>query len=109
MRVRLDQIVIDALDPVRLARFWAALLGAEARDRDQGWSEVRASDLPTLSFQPVTEARHGKNRLHLDLEVEDIPTAVIAATTLGATCSGTILSGPLGHCQAMHDPEGNEF
>jgi predicted enzyme related to lactoylglutathione lyase len=109
VHVRLDQIVIDALDPARLARFWAALLGGDAVDRDHGWSEVRAPKLPRVSFQPVTDARHGKNRLHLDLEVDDISTAAAEATRFGATRVGTILSGHLGRCQVMNDPEGNEF
>ena len=109
MHVRLDQIVIDARDAARLARFWAALLGGDAVDRDHGWSEVRAPEMPRVSFQPVTDARHGKNRLHLDLEVDDISTAAAEAIRFGATRIGTIVSGPLGRCQVMNDPEGNEF
>jgi hypothetical protein len=46
-----------------MRRFWAALLDAEAVDRDLGWSEVRARGLPTLSFRPVPDPRRGKNRL----------------------------------------------
>ena len=66
---RLDQIVIDCRDPAALARFWARLLDGKAIDRERGWSQVDAPGFPCLSFQPVAEAKPGKNRLHLDIAV----------------------------------------
>ncbi len=36
MRARLDQIVVDVLDPASLVRFWSALLGGTPVDREHG-------------------------------------------------------------------------
>jgi len=107
--VRLDQIVIDSCDPPRLARFWAALLEADPVDREGGWSHVQGGDVPRISFQPVLERRRGKNRLHLDLEVDDIETAVAVAQALGAHREGVVVTTHLGAYQVMADPEGNKF
>ncbi|PPK92499.1 hypothetical protein CLV92_114100 [Kineococcus xinjiangensis] len=65
--------------------------------------------MPRISFQPVPEARQGKNRLHLDLEVDDIDAAVARALILGATRVGVVVRGPLGAYQVIRDPEDNEF
>jgi predicted PurR-regulated permease PerM len=79
VRIGLDQLVIDAVSPGRLVRFWAALLGGEPVDRSHGWSHVEPPGWPRISFQPVPEPRSVKNRLHPDLAVDDIAAAVAAA------------------------------
>ncbi len=74
MTTRLVHMVIDANDPPRLARFWAAALGWEvvAEEPDEvvvwpaGFSYPGPAALP-LVFVPVPEPKAGKNRLHLDL------------------------------------------
>lgn len=109
MRIRLDQVVIDCLQPAGAVRFWAALLGGEPVLRDLGWAHVEPPGLPKISFQPVPEPKAVKNRLHLDLEVDDIETAVAEAQRLGARRQGSVVSGPLGSYQVMVDPWGNEF
>lgn len=109
MEIRLDQIVIDARRPAELVRFWAGLVGGTAVDRAHGWSHVEPPSLPKLSFQPVPEERSGKNRLHLDLLVDDIPAAVSAALALGATADGGPVTDEVGTFQVMADPEANAF
>ena len=109
MQVRLDQIVIDARDPASLVRFWAALLGGTPVDRALGWSHVRTPGAGTLAFQPVPEARAGKNRLHLDLLVDDVPAATREAERLGAVPVGGLVVDEQGSFQVLRDPEGNEF
>ncbi|HXV94569.1 MAG TPA: VOC family protein [Pseudonocardia sp.] len=111
MRARLDQIVVDCRDPAALVRFWAALLGGEPVDRARGWSHVEPPGFPRLSFQPVPEPKAVKNRLHLDIEVEDgtIPAAAAHAVELGAARVGEIVVDDAGSFQVMTDPEGNEF
>lgn len=109
MPVRLDQIVIDCADPSAAARFWARLLGGRPVDRDLGWAHVEAPGLPKISFQPVPEPKAVKNRLHLDLEVDDIVSAVAQALQWGASRHQSVVSGPLGSYQVMYDPWGNEF
>lgn len=65
---------------------------------------------PKLIFQRVPEVKQGKNRLHLDVRVEDIDVAATRVEALG----GRRLPG--GDCsedgftwRVMADPEGNEF
>jgi hypothetical protein len=111
VRARLDQIVVDCRTPGRLVRFWAALLGGEPVDRALGWAHVEPPGFPRISFQPVPEAKTGKNRLHLDIEIEpsQMATWVAAAVDLGAERVGSVVTDEQGSFQVMRDPEGNEF
>jgi len=111
VRIRLQQIVIDSREPARLVRFWAALLGGEPVVRPDGWARVSPPGTPTLTFQLVPEDKAGKNRLHLDLEVEPggIPAAVARAAELGATPVGGLVADANGRFHVLADPEGNEF
>ncbi|HVN12028.1 MAG TPA: VOC family protein [Kineosporiaceae bacterium] len=89
------QVTFDCVDPDRLARFWAAVLGYELQPPPEGfadWPEaLRAWGLPEsewnsasavvdphgicprIFFQRVPEPKSGKNRLHLDVPVSDGP------------------------------------
>lgn len=109
MRARLEQIVVDSNEPAALVRFWAALLGGEPVDRAFGWSHVEAPGFVRLAFQPVPEGKAGKNRLHLDIEVDDVAGAVAEAVRLGAVEVGAQVRDEQGTFQVMSDPEGNEF
>ncbi|SDC47739.1 VOC family protein [Actinokineospora iranica] len=114
MPTRMVSVVIDALDPPALARFWADLLGwrvsfADAEEVDvaapaeDGW----AMD---LVFVPVPEPKTVKNRLHLDLSSTspaDQDALVNRARTLGAT-PVDIGQGDV-PWTVLADPEGNEF
>lgn len=107
--MRLEQIVVDSNDPARLVRFWAELLGGEPVEREHGWAHVEPPDGVRMSFQPVPEHKDVKNRLHLDLNVDDIEAAVVKAVSLGAAREGLIVTDEQGSFQVMRDPEGNEF
>lgn len=69
----------------------------------------RPAGVARLAFQPVPEDRAGKNRLHLDLAVDDLAAAAEEAVALGATRVGSEVRDDQGSFQAMRDPEGNEF
>jgi predicted enzyme related to lactoylglutathione lyase len=69
----------------------------------------RAARLRAAGLQPVPEAKVVKNRLHLDIEVDEIEAAVAEALRLGAARIGEVVTDELGSFQVMHDPEGNEF
>jgi len=47
--------------------------------------------------------------VHLDVEVDDIPTATAQAEVLGATRVGEIHVDTAGSFQVLLDPEGNEW
>jgi catechol 2,3-dioxygenase-like lactoylglutathione lyase family enzyme len=107
--MRLNQIVVDCLEPARLASFWAALLGGEVVEREHGWAHVAPPGWPRISFQPVTEPKAVKNRLHLDVEVDDIAAATGRAEALGAVPQGGVQVDEQGGFQVLLDPAGNEF
>jgi catechol 2,3-dioxygenase-like lactoylglutathione lyase family enzyme len=107
--MRLDQIVVDCLEPARLVRFWAGLLGGEPVEREHGWAHVVPPGWPRISFQPVPEPKAVKNRLHLDIDVDDLGAATKKATALGATTQGDVQTDEQGSFQVLLDPAGNEF
>jgi hypothetical protein len=111
VHIRLQQIVIDSRDPAHLVRFWAELLGGDPVDRPDGWAYVVPPGFPVMTFQLVPEAKAGKNRLHLDLEVDpgQIPAAVERAAALGATPVGDLVVDESGSFHVLTDPDGNEF
>lgn len=65
---------------------------------------------PKLVFQRVPEAKASKNRMHLDLIVDDIEREAARFVGLGAT---RVSAQPIEEYGiswiVMHDPEGNEI
>jgi hypothetical protein len=117
MTTRLVHLVVDATDPERLARFWAAALGWEVAAESDGewdvWPEgYRYPDpvaLP-LVFVPVAEGKTGKNRVHLDLAAsspEHQAAEVERLCGLGAR-RADVGQGDVPWV-VLADPEGNEF
>jgi fatty-acyl-CoA synthase len=105
---RLDEVVIDCRDADRLARFWQSVLGGRIERQSDEW--VAITGLPTtVSFQVVPEPKVGKNRVHLDIAVDDLAVATAAAVASGATVQGEVVTDELGGFQVMLDPEANEF
>ena len=138
MTVPTIQIVVDAADPHRLNRFWAAALGYEMEDHHdmieqilaaghataddtieidgrRAWKTAAASRdpegrQPRFLFQQVPEAKTVKNRVHVDLQVGEERRAdeVERLLGLGATKLYDGRQGPQTWV-TMADPEGNEF
>src|SRR3954447_16775377 len=108
---QLRSVVVGCLDPAPLARFWAALLDREIAYESEGWVSLTttAPGHPRVAFQKVPEEKAGKNRLHLDLWVDDIATATDAAEALGATRVGPLVTDAGEEFQILLDPAGNEF
>lgn len=117
---RLRDIVIDALAPSALARFWeAALDGYAVRPYDE--EEVaRLASIgltpetdpavavdgpgPTLWFQETSEAKATRNRVHLDIVGGPRAEEIARLCALGAT-----VRNELEDHTVLLDPEGNEF
>ncbi len=111
---KIAYVVLDTVDPERLATFWKELLGVGiAANVDDGVFlvlDATALGAPALALQKVPEAKPGKNRMHLDLVVEDLEAATQRITDLG----GVWLDGETREIggyrwRCMADPEGNEF
>jgi hypothetical protein len=115
----------DALDPHRLANFWAAALGyvpEPGYDDPDGASIVDPEGKgPAIGWLRVPEGKTAKNRLHIDIRVAGegpwdmaererlIRAKVPQLVTLGASIVREENYGDeLGHV-VMLDPEGNEF
>ena len=108
--VQVTSITVDCTDPHRLAGFWSALLGVAVAEVGGDYAELTglAAGGPNLLFLQVPEGKQGKNRLHLDLAVNDVASAVDKALNLGASRAEGDLAGPF-RWVVMLDPEGNEF
>ena len=114
MPAKVGYLVVDAADPESLARFWCNLL-AVSLDMTIGDGEFLVlsptEDGLTVGFQRVPEAKAGKNRLHLDLVVDDLDEATAEVEKLGGQWlepgRTRELEGFRWRCMA--DPEGNEF
>jgi predicted enzyme related to lactoylglutathione lyase len=110
---RFMAITIDATDARRLAEFWTALLNTQIEEElDDGRYVFLAGreGLPQLCLQRVPEPKTSKNRVHLDLAVEDLQVATDLVVSLG----GAWVDGQdrvLGSdaWRTLADPEGNEF
>jgi predicted enzyme related to lactoylglutathione lyase len=105
----LSEIVVDCGHPARLASFWQQIIGGELADRDPEWCALVPERGPVVAFQRVPEGKGGKNRLHLDVRVDDLLHAVRAAEQVGAKRVGDVRADQLGAFHVMLDPEGNEF
>ena len=104
-----EQIVVDAEDPARLARWWAEALGYRIVHEAPDEIEIRRSrdEPPGLLFTPVQEAKAVKNRLHLDLRPDDQESEVERLVDMGAR-PVDVGQHNVGWV-VLADPEGNEF
>jgi predicted enzyme related to lactoylglutathione lyase len=104
-------VTLDCLDPQRVARFWGVLLGREPGPSEDGWVYLghRGDPQPRLVFQPVSEPKAGKVRIHLDVAVDDIDQAMDLVGTLGGRFTGERHDYEEGVVVVMADPEDHEF
>ena len=114
------EIVFDCERPGRLARFWASVLdGYRVRPYDDAeLARLAAVGLtpetdptvlvdgpgPSLCFQQTPLRNATKNRVHLDVAVDDRQREVARLLALGASPSRETEGYTV-----LHDPEGNEF
>jgi hypothetical protein len=124
---RLKDIVVDCEHPASLARFWAAAidgydvapydeeeltrlrsLGIDNPEDDPTVLVEQPGVSPRLFFQQVPEHKVTKNRVHLDLQADDVDAEVARLVDLGAVVV-TEHAPDTGRFVTMRDPEGNEF
>ncbi|TVZ06888.1 VOC family protein [Trebonia kvetii] len=114
MPAKVGYLMIDAARPAALAGFWCGLLAlSTAAESDDGDYLVLSptEDGLTLGFQRVADAKLGKNRLHLDLMVDDLDEVTAEVERLGGRWlePGTTRDLDEFRWRCMADPEGNEF
>lgn len=112
MAARFTELIVDAVDPRGLARWWAEVLGWRITDEDDEGVEIAdpGGALPTIVFVPVPEAKAGKNRLHIDVspvgctQDEELPRLLALGATRVDVGQGDDVTWIV-----LADPEGNEL
>ena len=107
---RAVEVCIDVNDSVLESTFWCEFLGYQViGSNDARWVCLEhPRGLPVINLQRVPESKSGKNRLHLDVFVEEPEQWIDLAVSLGAAKVRLHDAQDDWYC-VMHDPEGNEF
>jgi catechol 2,3-dioxygenase-like lactoylglutathione lyase family enzyme len=103
-------VMLDCSNPDVLVEFWGQVLGIEEKARYPNfvWMSRMSDGGPALAFQVVPEKKSVKNRMHLDLTVEDREAFAEFVLSLGGNrVADHEVEGF--HWTVMADPEGNEF
>jgi predicted enzyme related to lactoylglutathione lyase len=112
MTCHLYAVSFDANDPLRLATFWAGVLGMEMADDADGVALLPSDDPGfRIEFLPTQEPKVGPNRIHFDVtstSFEDQQQTVARALELGGRHLDIGQDPDDGHV-VLADPEGNEF
>jgi predicted enzyme related to lactoylglutathione lyase len=109
--VRLE-VTIDCADPAQLARFWGAALHYTQVAVPAPYAQLvpESGDGVAVVLQRVPEPKTTKNRVHLDLYVDDLDGEVDRLLSLGAVrIEPELVTGQDCTWVVMADPEGNEF
>jgi predicted enzyme related to lactoylglutathione lyase len=108
--MRLYNITFDAHDPVALATFWSAVLERPMLEwSNENFASIdRTESAPAWLFIRVPEGKTAKNRMHVDLDVDDLDGARRQLESLGASFVHERNEYGV-HWYTFQDPEGNEF
>ncbi len=111
-QVRGVEVSMDVTEIGPVAAFWCRLLGYRTDvdlEPDTDWVRLDPpDDLPILNLQRVPEAKRTKNRLHLDIYVDDPEDWIGRALDLGAERLEMHDDAYDWFC-VLADPAGNEF
>jgi predicted enzyme related to lactoylglutathione lyase len=100
-------IVVDCVDPVRVATFWQAMLGGRVVSYPELGVEALRAPGVIFDFVANLDPKIAKNRWHLDLATDDAEATVNDALAAGATRASDFEATET--FVVMRDPEGNEF
>jgi predicted enzyme related to lactoylglutathione lyase len=112
-RSRVSHFVIDVPDLDQGTAFWSAALGAtEETVSEQSRHIYRRLRLPDseirILLQKTGDEKTSKERMHLDLETDDVEAEVTRLEALGATRWDHQTERGFDFW-VLHDPWGNEF
>lgn len=107
-------VTMDCVDLVSAAAFWSAALGYDEPIPLADEAHFHALVAPEgglhhLTLQRVPEAKTTKNRVHLDLFVDDLDGEVLRLTGLGATVGAEHDDDGGFRTTMLRDPDLNEF
>jgi len=104
------EFTLDCCDLERTAGFWQSAAGFEVEGRIAGRYVALSGHGVALTLQQVAEPKMVKNRMHLDLLVEDLEGEVHRLERLGASRLTADARHEFGQTWfVLSDPEGNEF
>ncbi len=108
--IPIASIVFDCENPGKVAEFWAAVTGYTLLRADEEFGYLGHPDKigPTMMFFKVPESKVTKNRMHMDLYIEDLAAEIARLTGLGATKIADHTHNET-NWAVMQDIEGNEF
>lgn len=105
-RSRFYELSVDSEQPGAQAAWWADVLGASVVRDDHPWSwvqDVPGAPFEYLVFDRVPEPKTVKNRVHWDVESDDVDALVAKGATVLRTPDDDV------RWHVLADPEGNEF
>lgn len=115
----LRAVALDCPDPVRLAEFYAELLGGQVvpDPDDPEWVELHGFEGTPLAFQRVDDYQPPEwpgqqlpQQMHLDFDVDDLDAEEKRVLELGATLlERTDQLRPDAHWRVYADPAGHPF
>jgi predicted enzyme related to lactoylglutathione lyase len=106
------ELVLDCSEPDSLATFWRQALDYREHYTDATLVVLVPNEgtASPLLLQGVPEPKAGKNRMHLDIVVDDIEAEIHRLQALGAhRIDETVQSFGGTRWVRMSDPEQNEF
>lgn len=104
------ELTLDCVDLDTTAAFWQAALGYAREGVIEGRYVALNGDGVGLTLQRVAEPKTVKNRMHLDLLVEDVEAEVVRLEAVGAARVTSAAREEFGQVWfVLADPEGNEF
>lgn len=112
MSSRIIATVFDCRDAESLAEFWCAALDLTIVRRWHDahgveYVEAGADRAPLLLFQPVSDRKVAKNRVHVD--VRSVGPQYDEVARLMALGARLVSDEPAHPWVVLQDPEGNEF
>ncbi len=87
------ELTLDCVDLYAIAAFWQAPLGYAREGTIDGRYVTLAGGGPSLTLQQVPEPKRGKNRMHLDLLVDNLEAEVTRLRGLGAATMTPVARG----------------